>query len=150
MALARFNSNVLIRAVAATSILIGSVYMPSVFNFSLPIIGLDPELTGGQKIAELWAMYALYGGIAILCGSFLMNITRSPIIKRIVLIAALIAMFLLVVAQLPPLFWWIYIGGAVFSWSSTLAFFLHLFLLVLALWGAFVTIFAIDHLKTSK
>lgn len=150
MALAKFNNNVLIRAVATTSILIGIVYMPSIFNFSIPIIGLGPELTGGQKLAELWAMYAVYGGAAILCGSFLMNITRSIVIKRIVLIAALIAMFLLVAAQLPPLFWWIYIGGAVFSWSSTLAFFLHLFLLVLALWGAFVTIFTIDRLKISK
>ncbi|MFF2483794.1 hypothetical protein [Paenibacillus sp. NPDC058071] len=149
MVLTRFRSSLIIRASAIVSILIGILYMPSVFSFSIPILDLGPELTGGLKIAESWAMYAVYGGIGLFLGSFLMNIAQSFIIKRIILGAALVSTFLLVAAQLPPLFWWIYVGGAVFSWSSVLGFALHLFLLALSLWGAIVTIHALELLKRS-
>ncbi|SDS04263.1 hypothetical protein SAMN05444162_0608 [Paenibacillaceae bacterium GAS479] len=149
MILTRFNSSVLIRASAIISVLIGILYMPSVFNFLIPIIGLGPELTGGQKIAEIWATYALYGGISIFLASMLMNITQSIIIKRIILGIALVATFLLSAAQLLPLFWWFYVGVAVFSWFNVLGFVLHLFLLVLSLWGAFVTIHDLERLKRS-
>jgi len=149
MVLTSFRSSSIIRASAIASILIGILYMPSIFSLSIPIIGLGPERTGGQKIAELWATYAVYGGIGIFLGSFLMNIVQSIIIKRIIVGAALVSTFLLIAAQLPPLFWWIYVGGAVFSWSSVLGFALHLFLLALSAWGAIVTIHALEQLKRS-
>jgi len=149
MVLTRFRSSVIIRASAIASILIGILYMPSVFSLTIPIIGLGPELTEGQKITELWATYAVYGGIGIFLGSFLMNIVQSIIMKRIILGAALVSTFLLIAAQLPPLFWWLYVGGAVFSWSSVLGFALHLSLLALSAWGAIVTIHALEQLKRS-
>lgn len=149
MVLTRFSSSVLIRASAIVSVLVGILYMPSVFKFSIPLIGLGPELTEGQRIAELWATYAVYGGIGIFLGSFLMNVARSSLFNRIVLGVALVSTFLLIVAQLPPLFWWIYVGQAVFSWPIVLGLSLHLFLLVLSLWGAIVTIHSIELLKRS-
>lgn len=149
MVLTKFSSSVLIRASACMSVLIGILYMPSIFRFSIPIIGLGAELAGGERIAELWATYAVYGGLGIFLVSLLMNIARSSIIKRIILSVSLTCTFLLIAAQLPPLFWWIYVGGAVFSWSSILGFVLHLFLLALSLWGTIVTVHALERLKRS-
>jgi hypothetical protein len=149
MVLTRFSSSLLVRTSAIMSVLIGMMYMPSVFSFSIPINGLGPELTGGQRIAELWGMYAVYGGIGIFLVSFLMNIVQSNLIKGIILGVALIAMFILIVAQLLPLFWWIFVGGVVFSWSSILGVTLHLFLLIISFWGAIVTIHTIERLKAN-
>lgn len=148
MILTRFSSNVLIRAAAILSVLLGLLYLPS--NYSLPIVGLGPELAGGQQLTKHWAMYAMYGGAIIFIGSFLLNVTRPILFKRIVLAACLIATFLLIAAQLPPLFWWMFVGSTVFSWSSVLGLSLHLALLLLALWGAIVTIHSIERLKQNK
>lgn len=148
MILTKFSSHAIIRVAAILSVLLGLLYLPS--NYSLPIVGLGPELAGGQQLAEHWAMYAMYGGAGIFVGSFLLNMSRSIGFKRIILALCLISTFLLIAAQLPPLFWWMFVGGAVFSWSSVLGFCLHLTLLVLALWGAIVTIYAIERLKSTK
>ncbi|XID94996.1 hypothetical protein ACF3MZ_10980 [Paenibacillaceae bacterium WGS1546] len=142
MILTRFSSNALIRASAILSVLLGLLYLPS--NHSLPIIGLGPELAGGQQLAVHWAMYAMFGGACIFVGSFLLNMSRSIGFKRFILALCLISTFLLIAAQLPPLFWWMFVGGAVFSWSSVLGFCLHLSLLLLAMWGAVITIHALE------
>ncbi len=149
MILTKFSSNTLIRACAVVSMLIGLLYTPSIFNMSLPIVGLGPELTEGQKMAELWGLYAVYGGLGIFLGSFSLNASLTTFGKRLVLSIALISMFLLIVAQFPPLFWWIFVGGAVFSWSSVIGFFLHLFLLFLSIWGTVVIIHSIERLRRS-
>lgn len=144
MILTRFSTASIIRSAAVLSVLLGIMYMPSVFHFSLPISGLGSELMEGQRAAEFWARYAVFGGLVIFAGSFLLNVTHSQLFRRIILTFALIATLLLILAQLPPLFWWMYLGGAVFSWSSVAGVTLHLLLFITALWGTIVTIYTIE------
>lgn len=146
MILTRFSSSALIRASAALSVLMGLLYL-STSNLTLSITGLGPELAGGQQYVNQWSMYAIYGGICMILGSFLPTLNRSLLYKRAILSVSLLAVFLLFIAQLPPLFWWTFVGGAVISWSSVLFFSFHLSLLVIALWGVLVTIHAIERLK---
>ncbi|MFD0713404.1 hypothetical protein [Paenibacillus sp. GCM10027626] len=146
MLLTKVSNTILIRATAVMSVIVGILYMPSLIHFSLPIAGLGPELIEGREAAELWANYAVFGGMAILAGSFLTYLSRAVLFQRLLLSAFLIAAFLLTIAQLPPLFWWIYVGAFVFSWSSVIAFSLHCVLLALAVWGALVTIYSFERL----
>ncbi|MFD2115171.1 hypothetical protein ACFSTH_05730 [Paenibacillus yanchengensis] len=145
--LTRFSSNTLIRAAAIVSVLLGLLYLPT--NYALPIVGLGSELSGGQQLAEQWAMYAIIGGASIFIGSFILHLAPSITYKRVIITIYLIAMCLLVVAQLLPLFWWLFIAFAVFSWSSVIGFFLHLILLALASWGAIVTMYGFEQLKVN-
>lgn len=87
-------------------------------------------------------------GIISFFASFLHVVSRQLIIKRIILMACLSAAILLIIAQLPPLFWWLFIGGAVFSWTSVIGLTLHLALLLLALWGALASMNTIVSLKS--
>jgi len=148
MILSKFSCTALIRAAACCSILLGLLYVPS--SYTLPIVGLGAELEGGQQLAKQWGMYAIVGGAIIFLASFLLNLSRTIPMKRIVLAACLIAAALLVVAQFLPLFWWMFVGSAVFSWTTALGFSLHLALLLLSLWGAVVSINAIEQLKPSE
>ncbi|RKD25787.1 hypothetical protein BEP19_02275 [Ammoniphilus oxalaticus] len=143
--LTRFSGVVLIRASAIASILIGLMYMPAVFKFYGSVMGLGLESYGILAITEWWGTYAVGGGVGILLGSFLANkLGVSNTARRISLAAALISMFLLIVAQLPPLFWWMFVATAVFSWPSALGCSLHFFLLLFALWGAIAIIYSIE------
>lgn len=140
MILTRYSNKLLIRAAAIMSVLLGLLYLPSLSNISLPLVDLGHERIGGQTAAELWAMYAVLGGCGIFCGSFLINRARSIVFNRFILGIALLSVLLLAAAQLPPLFWWMFVIGAVFSWSGVLGLTLHLLLLVLTFWGAIVTL----------
>jgi len=148
MMLTKFSCHTLIRAAACFSLLLGLLYMPA--SFSLPIVGLGAELEGGQQLAKQWGMYAIVGGVIIFLGTFLLHFKFPIIIKRIVLATCVIASALLVVAQLLPLFWWMFVGSVIISWSTVVGFSLHFALMLLALWGVIVTIYTIEQLKPAE
>lgn len=116
---------------------------------SLSSIHSISAMVEGENLVAKWADYTLFGGLALWIGSLFMNRMQSPRVKQIMLGAALLAGLLLIVAQLPPLFWWVLVNSSSFSWSGSLFFSLHLLIVLVTLWQALVTIYAIEKsLKT--
>ena len=144
MLLIRFSHVGLLRTAAVLSVLISLIYLPSILHISLPIVGLGHESSSGQQSMKAWANYALIGGICIYAGTYVLNAIRSQTLHWVLLGIAFLATILLAAGQLPPLFWWMYTGMAVFSWYSVLGFVLHLSLMLVSLWGALVSLYAIE------
>ncbi|RKP50055.1 hypothetical protein D7Z26_19775 [Cohnella endophytica] len=140
MVIFRLSSVSLIRVASILSVLIGALYMPSFFHTPSIIAGLGHEITDEELAVKLWAAYSVYGGVGIFAGSFLMRTSRSVLFKRLVWGLALFSILLLVAAQLPPLFWWLYVGSAFFTWSSGIGLSVHLLMLVIAFWGGYAMI----------
>ncbi|MNR63060.1 hypothetical protein D3C85_1852450 [compost metagenome] len=57
---------------------------------------------------------------------------------------ALIGIAVLIVAQFPPLFYWILFLASFFSWGNAFGFLLHAGLIALGFWGMFVTFYALE------
>ncbi|MGE7827973.1 hypothetical protein [Paenibacillus sp. NPDC093718] len=142
MAITRLgNFPCIIRIVSLLSVFTGFLYLPFFLNLGLPI-SLGPEITQATMATEKWALFAVFGGFGLFAGSFLYNLSQSQRYKRFILGITLFSMLLLILAQLPPLFLWFYVGSADFSSTSLLGLFLHLILLVLAFWGGIATMLA--------
>ncbi|MEF2243876.1 MULTISPECIES: hypothetical protein [unclassified Paenibacillus] len=144
--LIKFSSAALIRTAASISISVGVIYMLAIMHLTDSLTGVSSILVmlEGQNLVAKWAAYALFGGMAVLIGSLFMNSKKSVLFKRFMLGVALIAGLLLIVAQLPPLFWWILVNSSTFSWSGGLFFILHLIIMLVSLWQSLVTIYALE------
>jgi len=147
----RFSSAALIRTAASISISVGVIYMLVIMHLTDSVTGTGSiaVMLEGQSLVEKWAVYALIGGTAAIIGSLFMNRMKSMMFKRVMLGAALIMGLLFIVAQLPPLFWWILVNSSSFSWSGGLFFILHLFIMLVSLWQSLVTIYALER-STAK
>jgi hypothetical protein len=135
------NFPFIIRLVSLLSVFTGFLYLPFYLNLGLPI-SLEPEITQAQIAIEKWALFAILGGFGLFVGSFFYNLSQSQRYKRFILGITLLSMLLLILAQLPPLILWFYVGSADPSFTSLLGLFLHLVLLVLAFWGGIATMLA--------
>lgn len=146
MVLTKFSNAALIRAAAVMSVVMGVLYIPSSgFRIAVPAIGLGPEWVEGQS--ELWASYAVFGGIVLFAASFLLNLSQSRPFKLATLGFGLLAALLLIAGQLPPLFWWTLAAADGFAWSSLLGIAMHLLLAVLSTWVALLTLNGYERLK---
>lgn len=148
MVIFRLGSAALIRITAVMSVLLGALYLPSVFHVPSILAGLSHEITEEQQAVKLWAMYSVCGGLCIFAGTFLLRVSRTSLFDRLIWTLALLSILLLVAAQLPPLFWWLYVGSAFFTLASAIGLGLHLLLIVLAFWGAFETISSYDRRRS--
>ncbi len=141
--LTRFRATTLIRASALLSVLAGLLYLLSAFQLSLQI-NLGPEMEEGKVAAHTWATYALIGGVALLAGSYLIQLSQSPLTRRIMLSIALIGITVLIVGQLPPLFYWFLFSITAFSWSNALGFALHAGLISFGFWGMLAIFYTLE------
>ena len=124
------NSYVFAYATGVLSIAAGLIYWPNLFNSSHSFFFESvPELADGQQLIELWSAFAIYGGISIIIITVLFYAYQRSMFKRSLQGLSLLSMLLVIVAQFPPLFWWILVSGASFSWSSMLGLSIHLILL---------------------
>ena len=142
--LTKFNSVIMLRVTAIISICMGILYQPVVMDMYVPFISPGSSIMDGENFVSIWASYAMAGGVMMFLGSFIINRMPSVFLRRVVLITSFIAGALLIVAQLPALFWWILVSVGSFSWSGALFFSLHMLVVVAALWQALVTIYAFE------
>jgi len=142
--LTKFNSVIMLRATAIISICMGILYYPAVMDMYVPYISPGIFIMDGQNYVVLWSSYAISGGVMMFLGSFFINRMTSVFLRRLVLSTSFVAGAILIVAQLPALFWWILVSAGSFSWSGVMFFVLHMLVLVVALWQALVTIYAFE------
>ena len=95
---AKFSHTRVLRAAALLSVFAGCLYKPSVIPFAMPLTALGPEMAEGQRAAEWWATWAIYGGLAVLAGSFLLNLAKPLLFHRIMQSLALFALIGIIVA----------------------------------------------------
>ncbi|MDF2648209.1 MAG: hypothetical protein K0Q73_4014 [Paenibacillus sp.] len=126
----------LIRMVAIGSLLAGALYLPVLFGTPLQAYGLGHESMSGHKLTELWAMWSLLAGIVILLMTFLIRPSSSILPIKVLMPLALSSMVAMIAAQLLPLFWWMYLTLAVFSWSNVTGLTLHIIMLAMAFWAS--------------
>lgn len=139
----------IIRLISLLSVFIGFLYLPFFLNLGLPI-SLGPEITQAKIATEKWGLFAVFGGFGLFAGSFLHNLSQSQRYKRFILGITILSMLLLILAQLPPIILWFYVGSTDFSLSSLLGLLLHLSLLVLAFWGGITTMLAFGKTNLSS
>lgn len=135
------TSNVISYAAAIISVCVGLLYTLN-FQSTFSLFKAVSSVADGQGLVELWATYTIYSGISILILIFLTSIFKHhAIVKRSLQGIILLSMLITSAAQLLPLFWWILVGGADFTWQSALGFSLHLVLFLLA----FINILSISN-----
>ncbi|MFC5469331.1 hypothetical protein ACFPPD_11415 [Cohnella suwonensis] len=130
----------LIRVAALLSVVLGALYMPSVFHIPSVLSGLSQEISSEERAVKLWAVCSLYGGIIMFAGTFVSRLSGSPLFRRLLWGLTLLSAVLLIVAQLPPLFWWMYVGSAVLSWHSGAGMLSHMLVLLIGFLGGLSTI----------
>ncbi|CAM3215469.1 hypothetical protein PALU110988_09000 [Paenibacillus lupini] len=151
MLLTKFSHTLLVRAAAVASILLGMLYLPSVFHFTLSIHGFEPELgRGSHIIEEEWGKWSIIGGGLLFIGSLMLRPYRSAWLRNLLLGFLFICLILLITAQLPPLLIWFIMNLLVFSWSNALGFLLHFLFAALALWGSASTLYAFEKNRLSS
>lgn len=100
-------------------------------NYVISIPGLGQEAYGAQMYTELWAYWSITGGVLVLVltlGGFI----NSKWFKTLFQIILLPILLIIVLIQLPALFFWLYVGFAHLSWSNAIGFVMHLFLLLVS------------------
>lgn len=120
------NSYVFAYATGILTIAAGLIYLPDFLYSSHSFFESVPELAEGQQLVKLWSAFAIYGGISIVIITTLSYVFQRSMLKYPLQGLSLVSMLLIIVAQFPPLFWWILIAGSSFSWSSVLGLSIHL------------------------
>ncbi|MFC5407435.1 hypothetical protein [Cohnella soli] len=140
MVFPRIGHTALIRIASLLSVVLGALYLPSVFHIPSVLSGLSQEIGSEERAVKLWASCSLYGGLLMFAGTFISRLSAFALFRRLIWSLTFLSVLLLIVAQLPPLFWWMYVGSAFLSWHTSAGMLPHMLLLLIGFWGGWSTL----------